>query len=84
MFFTYIIQSEKDNSFYIGFTSDLEKRLKFHNEGLSPYTSKKIPWKLVYFEQYNNKSNALKREYFLKKQKNKEFYLRLIKNFTES
>jgi len=84
MFFTYIIQSDKDKSLYIGFTKDLKSRLIYHNKGLSTYTSKKVPWKLVYFEKYENKTEALKRERFLKKQKNKEFYSKLIKDFTES
>ncbi|MEO8514357.1 MAG: GIY-YIG nuclease family protein [Ignavibacteria bacterium] len=43
MFIVYIIQSIVDKSFYIGYTSNLEKRLEFHNIGKSKYTSKKIP-----------------------------------------
>jgi len=80
-FFTYIIQSKLDNSFYIGYTSDLNKRMEFHNMGLSKYTSKKIPWVLVYSEGFETKQNAISREIFLKKQKNKEFYNNLIKKF---
>jgi putative endonuclease len=77
-YYTYILRSEKDCSFYIGFTSDLAKRIEFHNSGKSKYTSKKIPWKLVYFEAFDVKSDAIKREIFLKKQRNKAFYERLI------
>ena len=75
----YIIQSLKDETFYIGHTFDLDKRLAYHNSGKSRYTSKKIPWKLVYYESYGSKGEAMKRERFLKRQKNKEFYKRLIK-----
>jgi putative endonuclease len=77
-YYTYIIQSEKDGSFYIGSTSDVERRLFEHNFGHSPYTSKKKPWKLVYCEVYDSKSEAIKREKFFKKQRNKEFYVRII------
>ena len=77
-YFVYIIQSLADSSFYIGYTSNIELRLKKHNNGLSRYTSKKLPWKLVYSESFNNKSEAIKRERFLKKQKNTDFYNRLI------
>jgi putative endonuclease len=42
------------------------------------YTSKKKPWKLVYFESFPSKSEAIKREIFLKKQRNKDFYDQLI------
>ncbi len=39
MFFTYIIQSQVDNSYYIGHSSDFNKRLEYHNQGISKYTS---------------------------------------------
>jgi putative endonuclease len=55
-----------------------------HNSGKSNYTSKKIPWKLVYIEQFEEKSAAIKRERFLKNQRNREFYERLIKNWSGS
>ncbi len=76
----YIIQSLKDHSFYIGYSANIEERILKHNAGNSRYTSKKIPWKLVYTEEFTSKSDALKRERFLKKQKNRNFYLKLIQN----
>ncbi|MGB1121548.1 MAG: GIY-YIG nuclease family protein, partial [Saprospiraceae bacterium] len=56
----------------------LEHRLYEHNEGFSRYTKHKRPWKIVYFEKFEEKSEAIKRERFLKKQKNRAFYNRLI------
>ncbi|WP_438425829.1 GIY-YIG nuclease family protein [Aquimarina macrocephali] len=76
----YIIQSLKDDSFYIGYSANIEERINKHNSGNSRYTSKKIPWRLVYTEEFSSKSDAIKRERFLKKQKNRNFYLRLIQN----
>ena len=81
-FFTYIIQSELDGSFYIGQTENLRNRLKYHNDGASKYTSRKIPWRLVYYEEFPNRSDAMKREKFLKKQRNKQFYQKLIENWS--
>ena len=78
MFYVYILKSEKDNSFYIGQTNDLDKRLNFHNQGLSRYTSRKMPWNIVYSEKYKTRTEALKREQFLKKQRNRAFYESLI------
>lgn len=78
MFYVYILQSKVDNSFYIGQTNDLDKRLVLHNEGLSKYTSRKRPWKVVYFEEYNTRTEAIQRERFLKKQRNSAFYKSLI------
>ena len=81
MFFVYIIKSLKDESFYIGQTDDIEKRIEQHNQGLSKYTSKKMPWELVYKEEYTSREDAMKREYFLKKQRNRSFYNRLAEEF---
>ena len=80
MFYVYLIQSEVDSSSYIGYTSNLELRIKQHNNGESIYSRRKKPWKLVYSEEFENKTFALKRERFLKKQKNKDFYYQLIKS----
>ncbi|MBN1819665.1 MAG: GIY-YIG nuclease family protein [Prolixibacteraceae bacterium] len=75
----YILRSEKDGSYYIGYTSDLEQRVEYHNTGKSRYTSRKMPWKVVYTEEFTTKSDAIKRERFLKKQRNHSFYEQLIK-----
>ncbi|MDJ0645238.1 MAG: GIY-YIG nuclease family protein [Flavobacteriaceae bacterium] len=81
MFYVYILSSKKDESFYIGQTNDLQRRLAFHDEGLSKYTSKKLPWVLVYYEEYKSRTEALKRERFLKQQRNRNFYKSLIQNW---
>ncbi|MDO9614250.1 MAG: GIY-YIG nuclease family protein [Bacteroidota bacterium] len=78
MFYTYILQSEIDKSYYIGHSSDINKRLEYHNQGLSKYTSKKIPWKIVYIDFFSTKQEANRRELFIKKQRNRTFYSRLI------
>ena len=84
MYVVYILQSHLDNSFYIGQTEDLKKRLEHHNDGKSKYTSRKMPWKVVYTEEYNTRKEALQRERFLKRQRNREFYQSLIKNWSGS
>jgi putative endonuclease len=61
-----------------------KRRLIEHNSGKSPYTSKKRPWKIVYAEKFGNKTEALKREKFLKRQRNKSFYERLTKEFKKN
>ena len=77
-YFAYIIQSEVDGTFYKGFTTDIIARLKRHNEGRSRYTSRKIPWKLVYLEKCESKTAGLVRENQLKKY-NPKYILWLIK-----
>lgn len=66
MFFVYVIQSKKDNQLYIGYTPDLRKRFKKHNLGLVRSTKSRIPFKLVYYEAYASKQDAVKREHNLK------------------
>lgn len=66
MFYVYILQSQKDNSFYIGFTPDLRNRLIKHNKKQVTSTKDKIPWKIIYYEAYLNRRDATGREKFLK------------------
>ena len=68
-FWVYILWSEKLKRYYIGSTSNLEKRLKYHNYGKSTYTKRGIPWKLVYKEEHLTKELAWKREREIKKYK---------------
>ena len=67
MYFVYIIKSLKYNRHYIGFTENLNERLRRHNKGDVKSTKFYGPWKLVYFEKFDNKKDARKREIFLKK-----------------
>lgn len=78
MFFTYIIQSEKDSSFYVGYSENPEKRLEKHNNAKTGYTSRKQPWKLVYTEEFKTKTEAIIREKFIKNQKSRDFIMKLI------
>ena len=71
-FFVYIARCS-DGSLYTGYTSDLEMREKQHNEGKGArYTRGRGPVKIVYSERFQNKSNAMKREYQIKKMKREE------------
>ena len=81
MFTVYILKSESKDRLYIGFTRNLPQRLKFHNAGLNKSTKFGIPWQVVYTEQYFILQEATKRERFLKKQKNRNFYNRLVENY---
>ena len=74
----YILYNEKNDKFYIGQTNDIERRLIEHNLGKSNYTSKyNGEWRLVYQEELSDRTTVLKRERFLKNQKNKNFYKKL-------
>jgi putative endonuclease len=66
-YFVYIIESEMDGTYYKGFTEDPTVRLMRHNNGESTYTRMKRPWKFVYLEKLQSKTEALRREKALKK-----------------
>jgi len=65
-FYVYILRSLKDQGFYYRFTSDLQTRLQFHNEGLVKSTKSRTPFYLHYHEEFESKTMALKREKFFK------------------
>ena|SRR3990172_10096892 len=65
-YFVYIIQSQKDGSFYKGLTNNLSNRIRQHNAGNNLSTKSKRPYKLIYFERYNNRIEARKREKYWK------------------
>jgi len=66
MFYVYIIKSEKTKTYYVGSTNNLYKRMEEHNSGRSKYTSRGIPWELIYYESYSTRSLAMKKEKVIK------------------
>lgn len=66
MNYVYILKCN-DGSLYTGWTNSLEDRVKKHNEGKgAKYTRAKLPVELVYFEEFEDKKEAMKREYAIK------------------
>jgi putative endonuclease len=80
MFTVYVLYSKDYNKIYIGFTSDLEQRLLSHNElGKKGWTIKFRPWQLIYTEEFQIKSDAMKREKELKTATGRNFIWSIIK-----
>ena len=80
-YYVYVLQSKKDKKFYIGFTHDLNKRTKEHNEGNIFSTKSKKPFKLVYYEVSLNKKDAFKREKYLKTGMGKRYIKNRLKDY---
>lgn len=83
MYYVYILQSLKDKSLYVGYSSDLRRRIEKHNSKQVTSTKKKIPLKLIYYEAYLEKKDALGREKFLKSGAGWRFIKKQIKYFLE-
>lgn len=62
----YLLQSKQTKEFYVGYTSNLKRRLSEHNAGLNQSTKAGMPYELVYFEGFKSKKDALIREKKLK------------------
>ena len=69
MFFVYLLVSKNKNrtTSYVGYTKNLNKRIKLHNTNKGAKFTKGKKWKLVYYEEYDSKNEAMKNEYSLKK-----------------
>lgn len=71
-YYAYMVRC-KDNSIYSGYAVDPYKREEVHNSGKgAKYTRTRLPVKLVYFEEFDNKVDAMKREYAFKQYTHKE------------
>ena len=78
-FYVYILECA-DKTLYTGYTNDLEKRLKAHNEGKgAKYTKNRLPVKLVYHEEFDDKKEAMSREWHIKHRLTREEKIKLIK-----
>ena len=68
----YILYSISVDRYYVGQTSNLEDRLKRHNQGRSKYTKSGIPWKLMYKESFETRSEAMAREKKIKSSESRD------------
>ncbi|MEO7307711.1 MAG: GIY-YIG nuclease family protein [Ferruginibacter sp.] len=79
MFTVYVLYSKDYEKIYVGFTSDLRQRLLSHNElGKKGWTIKFRPWQLIYTEEFQLKSDAMKREKQLKTATGRNFIWSII------
>lgn len=78
MYFVYVLQSQKHGRYYIGSTSDLDKRLARHNQGKNISTRPGIPWTLVYQEPFQTRQDAYRREMQMKCWKGGDAFKQLI------
>lgn len=79
----YVLLSERDNNFYVGFSRDVNKRLNEHNKGLVSCTKSRVPFKLVHIEAFTNRKEVVKREKYLKGKGGIRFKKLLKDNLTQ-
>jgi len=80
-FVVYILYSEKFNQHYTGYTSNIIERFKSHNHlATKGHTIKYRPWIVIHIEFFNSKSEAMKKEKYLKTGIGREFIKNIIQN----
>ena len=78
MFYVYVLYSDLHERHYTGYTSDLEMRIKSHNEMGSGWTKKFRPWRVIFTKEFELKSAAMQYESWLKTGVGREFINKLI------
>ena len=81
-YYVYVLQSKKDMKWYTGFTVDIRKRLKEHDEGQhESWTKGRGPFELIYCEMCKNKQDAKNREIYLKTGMGKRYLKNRLRRF---
>ena len=79
MYYIYILRLN-NGQLYCGMTKSINRRLKEHTRGSSPFTKKQLPVQLLHYEAYINKKDAEKRERYFKTTKGKSSLRAMLKN----
>ena len=83
MFYVYVLRDPKSDKLYVGYSSDLRKRIKTHHtKGVK--TTKHRDYGLIYYEAYIHRQDALGREKFLKGGSGRKYLNKQLKNYFES
>lgn len=80
MYYVYVLRSRGSGKRYIGYATDLRRRVKEHQRGGSEFTSRYDDWVLVYYEAFLDKEDAQREERFLKTGKGRERLKYLFSN----
>jgi putative endonuclease len=84
MFFVYILKSDTTDRSYVGSSHNVAERIRRHNAGHAKSTKHGIPWQLVHLEAYDTRSDAVRREGYLKTGVGREEVARFLLTFTDS
>ena len=83
MFYVYLLDSITANGFYIGYSTDLRRRLIEHKQGASFATKHRGPWNLIYYEAYIDQRDAQGRERYLKSGAGRRFLCQQLRHYLE-
>jgi putative endonuclease len=81
MYYSYVLQSEKDNGFYVGFTKNLKLRFEAHTKGMVDSTKDRRPLRLIYYEACLDQRDATRREKYLKTYNGRRYLAKRLKSY---
>lgn len=84
MYYVYVLLSLNQHRIYVGLTGDLRRRYREHLKGKVYTTKRMLPVKLIFYEAFLDKRDAIKRENYLKSTKGKKTLKLMLKNFLNS
>jgi putative endonuclease len=80
-YYVYVLQSDRDRKFYVGYTNNIKRRLEEHNKGLVGCTERRYPMRLIYWEGCLNQQDATRREKYLKTSWGKRYIKNRLQNY---
>ena len=80
-YYVYILQNPQKNFIYIGYSEDLKTRIASHNNGENKSTKAYLPLNLIHYEAYKNKTDAKRREKYLKGSRGKTTLMTMLKEY---
>ncbi len=81
MHYIYVLRSQRSGRWYTGYSADIRKRLRRHNERRSVATRNQVPYELLYYEACQNRVDAKHREIYLKSGMGKRYLKNRLKRF---
>jgi putative endonuclease len=79
MYYVYVLKSLKDKHLYLGYSSNLKRRFKEHQQGRSKSTKSRLPIKLLYYEAHTAEEDARRRELYFKTAKGKSSLKQMLR-----
>jgi len=80
-YYVYLLRSVNFDKLYIGYSTDLKKRVAKHNRAVNKSTKSYVPWRLVFYEAYLDKNDAKRREKYLKTNQGSRLLKRMLKEY---
>ncbi len=80
-YYAYVIHNVQKNFIYIGYSEDLKSRILYHNDGKVRSTKAYLPLELIFYEAYQSKADAKRRELYLKSNRGKTTLMTMLKEY---